>query len=94
MTNWTTPQPIVGVSVQFKTLDTETGTNWTGNWTASERELDSELDTPEPDTLHARTGHALRYCAPHWAAVLALYRGGMAARRILVVIPPCRECLP
>lgn len=54
MTKWTDPLPRTGARVHFARVDTRACSKWTAKWTASEREVDSDSDSVEVDTLHAR----------------------------------------
>lgn len=53
MTKWTSAHPRPGACVHFGTVDTRLCSEWTPKWTPSTLEVDSEVDTPEVDTLHA-----------------------------------------
>lgn len=50
---WTSSLPRPGAVVHFAGVDTPACSNWTAKWTRPEREVDSEVDTGEVDTLHA-----------------------------------------
>jgi hypothetical protein len=53
MTKWTSALPRPGACVHFGRVDTGLCSKWTPKWTPSEREVDTEVDGAEVDTLHA-----------------------------------------
>lgn len=50
---WTSALPRPGACVHFGIVDTRLCSNWTAKWTRPEREVDSEVDRAEVDSLHA-----------------------------------------